>query len=102
MYNYRVNQNLTGTIATVPTFRTLELAMRNRYFRHFLIGVVAVAAALQWSVVLERTWAAVWAWYKFAGYGGGGHLVVDCSILVVLLLGSCGLSGIAFSLSSRE
>jgi len=98
----RVNQDLTGTIATVPTFRTLELAMRNRYFRHFLIGVVAVAAALQWSVVLERTLAAVWAWYKFAGYGGGGHVVVDGPIQVVFLLGSCVLAGIAYALSRGE
>jgi len=50
--------------------------MRTLLLRHFVTGIVAIAAALQWSVVLERTWAAVWAWYKFAGYGGGGHIVV--------------------------
>src|SRR5258705_12202359 len=86
---YRVNQDLTGTIATVPRFHTLETAMRTRRLRHFFIGVVAIAAALQWSVVLERSWAAVWAWYKFTGYGAGGHIVVGRPVQVVFLLGSC-------------
>jgi len=45
-------------------FRTTE------YGRRLLIGIIAIAAILQWSVVIERAWAAVWAWYKFAGYGG--------------------------------
>ena len=98
----RVYQALAGTIATLPVFRTLESAMRNRYFRHSFIGVVAAAAALQWSVVLERTWAAVWALYKFAGYGGGGHIVVDRPVQVVFFLGSCALAGLGYVLSRAE
>ena len=72
------------------------------HFRHFLIGTVAIAAALQWIVVLERTWAAVWAWYKSVGYGGGGHIVVGRRIQVLFLLGSSLLACIGYVLSIAE
>ena len=99
----RVNRDLAGTIANVPKFYTLESAMRTRPLRRFFIGVVAIAAALQWSVVLDRSWAAVWAWYKFAGYdGGGGHIVVARPVQVVFLLGSCVLGCIGYALSRAE
>src|SRR6266702_1887908 len=35
--------------------------------------MIAATAVLQWRIVLERSWAAAWAWYKFVEYGGGGH-----------------------------
>lgn len=76
--------------------------MRDGPFRHFFIGVIAVAATLQWSVVLERTCAAFWAWYKFAGYGGGGHIVVARPIQVIFLLGSCALACFGYALSRAE
>jgi hypothetical protein len=76
--------------------------MRTRRLRHFFIGVVAIAAALQWSVVLERSWAAVWAWYKFTGYGAGGHIVVGRPVQVVFLLGSCVFACIGYTLSKAE
>jgi hypothetical protein len=76
--------------------------MRSRRLRHCFIGVVAIAAALQWSVVLERSWAASWVWYKFAGYGGGGHIVVGRPVQVVFLLGSCLLACIGYALSRAE
>ena len=76
--------------------------MRTQLLRHFLIGVVVIAAVLQWTVVLERSWAAVWAWYKFAGYGGGGHIVVGRPIQLVFLLGSCALACIGYALSRAE
>jgi hypothetical protein len=72
------------------------------HFRHFFIGVVAIAAALQWSVVVERTWAAIWACYKFAGYGGGGHIVVGRRLQALFLLGSCVLASIGCALSRAE
>ena len=102
MSGYRVNQDLTGTIATVPRLHTLESAMRTIRLRHLSIGVVAIAAALQWCVVLDRSWAAAWAWYKFAGYGGGGHIVVGLPVQVVFLLGSCVLACIGYALSRAE
>ena len=100
--DYRVNRDLTGTIATLPRFRTLESAMRAPFFRHFFIGFIGAAAALQWTVVLERTWAAVWAWYKFAGYGDGGHIVVTPFVQVVFLVGSCVLVCIGYALYRAE
>ena len=76
--------------------------MRATSFRHFFIGFITLAAALQWTVVLERTWAAVWAWYKFAGYGDGGHIVVTPFIQVVFLVGSCVLACIGYVLYRTE
>jgi hypothetical protein len=100
--DYPVYQDLTGTIAAVPRFRTLESAMRSLlHFRHFFIGVAAIASALQWSIVVERTWAAIWACYKFTGYGGG-HIVVGRRIQVLFLLGSCVLACICYALSRAE
>ncbi|MCK9296644.1 MAG: hypothetical protein M0P70_16355 [Desulfobulbaceae bacterium] len=33
--------------------------------------LITIVAVVQWAVVLERSWAAIWGWYKFYGYGGG-------------------------------
>jgi hypothetical protein len=98
----RVNRDLTSTIATVPRLHTRESAMRTRRLRHFFIGVVALAAALLWSVVLERSWAAVSAWYKFTDYGGGGHIVVGRLDQAVFLLGSCVFACIGYALSRAK
>jgi hypothetical protein len=99
---HRANRDLTATIATLPRFRTLETAMRTRRLRHFFIGVVVIAAALHWSVVLERSWVAVWVWYKFTDYGGGGHIVVGRPGQVVFLLGSCVFACIGYALSRAK
>ena len=66
--------------------------------RRILIAIITFAAALQWAVVLERTWAAIWAHYKFSGYGGGGHIVVGQSTQVIFLLGSGLLVAVGYSL----
>jgi hypothetical protein len=70
--------------------------------RRALIVLTAVVAALQWAVVLERTWAAFWAWWKFSGYGGGGHIVVGQSTQIVFLLGSGVLAVVAYWLWRTE
>jgi hypothetical protein len=72
------------------------------HFRRFLIALIATAALLQWSVVLERTWAAAWAWYKFDGYGGGGHIVVGRTTQIVFLLGSGVLAAVGYALFRAE
>jgi hypothetical protein len=63
--------------------------------RKAAICFVAVAGIFQWSVILERTSAALWSWYKFsAPYGVGGHITVGwraqiafylCSLALILL-----------------
>jgi len=67
-----------------------------------LIVTTTVGAALQWAVVLERTSAAVWARWKFSGYGGGGHIVVGQSTQVAFLLGSGVLAAVGYSLWRAE
>jgi hypothetical protein len=70
--------------------------------RRALIVTTAVGAVLQWAVVLERTSAAVWAQWKFSGYGGGGHIVVGQSTQVAFLLGSGVLAAVGYSLWRAE
>jgi len=64
--------------------------------------MIAVTACLQWSIVLERSWAAAWAWYKFLDYGGGGHIVVGWMAQIVFIIGSIALAGIGHALSKAE
>jgi hypothetical protein len=64
--------------------------------------MIAAAAVLQWAIVLERVWAAAWAWYKFVDYGGGGHIVVGRMPQIVFLIGSIALAGIGHALSKAE
>lgn len=71
-------------------------------FRRFLIALIATVALLQWAVVLERACAAVWAWYKFFGYSGGGHIVVARTTQVVFLFGSAVLIAVGYSLFRAE
>lgn len=78
------------------------MARELEYFRRFLIAVIAAGAVLQWAVVLERASAAVWAWYKFSGFGGGGHIVVGRTPQVVFLLGSVVIAALGYGLSSAE
>lgn len=47
-----------------------------RSLQYAIVAFGAVALALQWSVVGERTVAALWNWYKFVGYGGAEPLSV--------------------------
>lgn len=71
-------------------------------FRRFLVVLVDLAAVLQWIVVIERVWAAMWAWYKYAGYGGGGHIVVGATTQTVFVLGAGGLAVLGFFLARTE
>lgn len=41
----------------------------------FVLATLAVALG-QWAVILERTFAAAWQWYKFQGYGDPGYITV--------------------------
>jgi len=76
--------------------------LENFRLRRFLIALVAAAALLQWAVVLERTSAAVWAWYKFFGYGGGGHIVVGRTTQIMFVLGSCLVAAVGYALFRAE
>jgi hypothetical protein len=74
----------------------------SEFVRRVLILAIATAAALQWAVVTERIWAAIWAWYKFAGFGGGGHIVVGRTTQMVFFLGSTALAVVGYLLSKAE
>lgn len=52
------------------------MAISLKLVRRIIILMIAAVAVLEWTVVIDRVCAAVWAWYKFVGYGGGGHIVV--------------------------
>lgn len=78
------------------------IAKKLERLRRPLIAATAIAALLQWAVVLERSWAAVWAWYKFFGHGGGGHIVVGQTTQVVFILGSAVVAGIGYLLFKAE
>ena len=67
-----------------------------------LVPIVAVASVLQWVVVLERAWAAVWAWYKFAGYGGGGRIDVGATTQALFLGGSATVAFVAYAVWKAE
>jgi hypothetical protein len=78
------------------------MAKELEHLRRFLTALIATGAVLQWAVVLQRTWAAVWAWYKFFGYGGGGHIVVGRTTQIMFLLGSGVLAAVGYALSRAE
>lgn len=78
------------------------MAKELEHVRRFLIALIATGAVLQWAVVLERTSAAIWSWYKFVGYGGGGHIVVGRTTQIIFLLGSCVLAAIGYALAKAE
>jgi hypothetical protein len=80
----------------------LKLTKKLERLRRFLIAIVAIAAVLQWVVVLERLLAAVWAWYKFVGYGGRGHIVVSPRTQAVLLFGSGVVAALGYVLFKVE
>ena len=61
--------------------------------------LVLFVAAIQWSVLLERTWAVIWGWYKFYGYGGGGQITVGTSAQILFYLISCVTALIGLLLS---
>ena len=61
---------------------------RTMVLRRVAIACVGVVAILQWAIVLERSVAAVWAWYKFVGYGGGGHISLGQTTPMVFCVGS--------------
>ncbi len=59
-------------------------------------------AVLKWPVVLERAWAAPWQWYKFYGYGGGGHIVVGTTTQTIFLVGSSVVAAAGYLLERVE
>ena len=67
-----------------------------------VILAIAIAAILQWAVVVERSLAAIWAWYEFWGYGDDGYIVVGRNTQALFLLGSCALASIAYGLTKIE
>jgi len=60
---------------------------------------IATAAIAQWLVLGERIGAAIWAFYKFWGYGGGGAISVNLNTQVIFFILSTMLSLTALALS---
>lgn len=71
-----------------------------------LVGTLLIltAAFAQWTVLLERTWAVIWAWYKFYGYEGGGHITVgkNTQVLFYILSSLTALVGFMLSRLSND
>lgn len=64
--------------------------------RKYLICLVLLGSALQWSVIGERLVAALWTWYKFSTpYSGGGHITVGGNAQIAFYLLSTGMLAIA-------
>jgi hypothetical protein len=70
--------------------------------RRFIILTIAAVAILEWTVVIDRVCAAVWAWYKFVGFGGGGHVVVGRKTQMVFYILSIVLAIGGYLLSKAE
>ncbi len=64
-----------------------------------LIGViiVAFAATAQWVVLVERTWALIWDWYKFNEFSG--HITVGKETQIMFYLASFLAASIGIVLS---
>lgn len=43
----------------------------------FATLLLTAASLFQCYLVIDRIIAAVWAWYKFKDYGGGGHIMLS-------------------------
>ncbi|HVK52826.1 MAG TPA: hypothetical protein VM469_13930 [Pseudoxanthomonas sp.] len=54
------------------------------------------AACMTLAAVVERVLAALWQWYKFSGYGGGGAISLSQSTAVVFLVLVGMMIGAAF------
>jgi len=63
--------------------------------------VVGLAGLLQWSVLLDRLAEAIWGWYKFREYGGGGELTVSVTAQVQFFVGSTFLAMLALLLAKK-
>ena len=72
-----------------------------RMSRIIFVVVAIFAAMFQWSILLERLIAAIWGWYKFQGYGGGGQITVAKSTQVMFYLFSSVLLLASVLLSRR-
>ena len=72
-----------------------------RQSRIIFVVMAIFAAMLQWIILLERLIAAIWGWYKFHGYGGGGQITVAKSTQVVFYLISSVLLLASVLLSRR-
>ncbi len=66
--------------------------------RRLLISMVALAACLQWCLVLQQSWAALWAWYRYVGFGGGGYQALSRNMQVLFLTGSGGAGLVGYFL----
>jgi hypothetical protein len=62
-------------------------------------------AVLQWCLVLDRSSAAIWQWYKFKGYPGGeglGFITVSRDMQIIFVFGSVVAFVINFLLARIE
>jgi hypothetical protein len=78
--------------------------MDMRVLRLSLGICLLLVAGVQWAVVLERTVAAGWSWYKFHGYGDDGYITVGATsqiLFYVLSLAAAG-TGILLSRSAGQ
>jgi hypothetical protein len=57
---------------------------------------VIIFALLQWLIILERSVAALWAWYQFHGYGGGGTITLGVRSQVTFYFLTVVISALGF------
>lgn len=69
------------------------------WIRSGAVATLVLIALLQWVVVLERCWAALWQWYKFAGYGDGGYITVGLFTQIAFFVVSIVIASVGFVLS---
>ena len=61
---------------------------------------VIIFALLQWLIIVERGVAALWAWYQFHGYGGGGTITVGVRSQVAFYFLTVVIAALGFWSSS--
>lgn len=63
-----------------------------------MIAVFTIASALfQWAIIGERSWAALWAWYKFYGYDGASPISVNGETQLLFFSGSIAIALLALT-----
>lgn len=72
------------------------------FVRRGVVLAIGILSIFQWEVVLERAFAAIWAWDKFFGYGNKGCIIVGKTTQLIFLLGSSSISVVGYVLYRVE
>lgn len=67
----------------------------------FISTFTIVSAIFQWLIIIERSYAAVWAWYKFYGYSPANPISVNEETQILFFVGSIAIALLALTTLRR-